>query len=78
MKNLALLAHVSIEVDEEPVLKLLHILGVEEFHLEGGGDLYSSTTPSKVADEDGSDDKLTQFSMVMLNGRIVGGTRDPG
>ncbi|KAJ3385519.1 DNA-directed RNA polymerase III core subunit ret1 [Lobulomyces angularis] len=56
VKNLALTAHITTECDDEPVKKLLFILGTEDINLLTGLDLYNSP----------------QTYLVFLNGILIG------
>ena len=41
MKNLALMTHITTDLDEAPIAKLCYNLGVEELHLLGGEQMTS-------------------------------------
>ncbi|KAJ1562986.1 DNA-directed RNA polymerase III core subunit ret1 [Cladochytrium tenue] len=61
VKNLALMAHITTDSDEDGVRKLAYILGVEDVNRLAGSDLYRDP----------------QTYLVFLNGIIMGIHRDP-
>ncbi|KAI8802370.1 hypothetical protein BJ742DRAFT_762479 [Cladochytrium replicatum] len=61
IKNLALLAHITTDAEEEPVRRLMFILGVEDINLVNGTDLHGD--PNTF--------------LAFLNGVIIGVHRNP-
>ncbi|KAK9728588.1 DNA-directed RNA polymerase III complex subunit Rpc2 [Basidiobolus ranarum] len=44
VKNLALMTHITTDDEDEPIARLVYILGVEDVNLLSGAELYSSNT----------------------------------
>ncbi|KAJ3742965.1 hypothetical protein DFH05DRAFT_1498772 [Lentinula detonsa] len=44
VKNLALMTHITTDVDEEPIVHIAYMLGVEDISLSTGAEIYSQNT----------------------------------
>lgn len=67
VKNLALMTHITTDDDEEPIIKLVYALGVEDISLVGGGEMLM-----KSKDNQGSAPYL-----IFLNGVLLGVHHNP-
>ncbi|CCO29559.1 DNA-directed RNA polymerase III subunit C2 [Rhizoctonia solani AG-1 IB] len=59
VKNLALMTHITTDVEEEPIKKIVYMLGIEDITLSTGAEIYSPHT--FVVNVNGSIVGLTRF-----------------
>ncbi len=79
VKNLALMTHITTDVEEEPIIKIAFMLGVEGWWLISiSSDLSTLTTdPADICQATGTEMYAPGTFVVQVNGTIIGLTRFP-
>lgn len=65
VKNLSLMTHITSDVEEEPILRLLFNLGVEDIYLYTGKEIHARSIPTVGLAQ------KTSY-LVFLNGNLIG------